>query len=135
MRSTVRGRILVVDDEPNARTALSELLRDEGYDVSSANDAELAQARMIEFHPDLVLSDVHMPGAGGLGLLAAARAATHGPEVVLMSARPQPEAADAPFVCKPIDIELLLTIIETVIARRRRQLDAPASTAGRAGMT
>ncbi len=55
-------RILIVDDGPNARNALTELLRDEGYEVSSAVDGTAAQARLAEFQPDVLLTDVHMPG-------------------------------------------------------------------------
>lgn len=112
------ARILIVDDEPNARTALSELLHDEGYEVSTANDGRAAQARIAEFRPDLVLTDVQMPGLDGLGLLAET-CPTTGPAVVLMSARPRPRGAAAPFVGKPIDIEELLATVERTLARRR----------------
>jgi CheY-like chemotaxis protein len=54
----IKGRILVVDDEVNARTALTELLRDEGYSVESAADAFKAMGKMADFAPDLVLTDL-----------------------------------------------------------------------------
>lgn len=113
-------RILIVDDEPNARTALSELLRDEGYDVSSAADSHSARQRMAELHPDLLLTDLNLHGSDGLELQAAARAMSDGPSVVLMSARPRPEDAHAPFVAKPIEIEKLLETIEETLAARPR---------------
>lgn len=53
-----KGRILVVDDEVNARTALLELLRDEGYVVESAADAFKALGKVADFAPDLVLTDL-----------------------------------------------------------------------------
>jgi DNA-binding response OmpR family regulator len=112
-------RILVVDDEANARNALLEILADEGYVVDSAIDGEAGCARLAAFLPDLVLTDVHMPRMDGLALMQAARATRKVPAVVLMSAhRP---AADAPFVHKPIDVdELLATVQATLAARRRR---------------
>ena len=117
MRPTTR--ILIVDDEPNARTALSELLRDEGYEVSSAVDGVAARARLAEFRPDVILTDVHMPGGDGLGLLETARGMPDGgPAVVLMSARPQPHGVDEPFVGKPIDIDELLATVESALHRR-----------------
>ena len=115
----MRPRLLIVDDEPNARSALSELLRDEGYDVASAADGLSAKRRIAEFRPDVLLTDVHMPGVGGLDLLALARAMRDGPEVVLMSARPQPSGVAAPFVGKPIDIAELLSIVEATAPPRR----------------
>ena len=48
------GRILVVDDEANARTALAELLRDEGYEVETAADAFKALGKYEAFAPHVV---------------------------------------------------------------------------------
>ena len=59
-----------------------------------------------------------MPGVDGLDLLATARAMRDGPEVVLMSARPQPSGVTAPFIGKPIDIEKLLSMVEASVPRR-----------------
>lgn len=113
-------RILIVDDEPNARDALSELLSDEGYEVSTAIDGLAARARIAEFHPDLVLSDMHMPGLDGLALLASMRDVSGRPAMVLMSAYPQPAAVETPFIAKPIDIDHLLAIVQETLAERRR---------------
>jgi two-component system response regulator HydG len=99
-------RILIVDDEPNARTALSELLRDEGYEVASADDGATAQARLDDFHPDVVLTDAQVPAPVGA------------PAVVLMSVRPRPPGSAAPFVGKPIDIDQLLRTVEGALRHR-----------------
>ena len=69
-----KGRILVVDDEVNARNALLELLRDEGYAVETAADGFKALGKMEEFAPDLVLTDLKMPGMDGIQLLGKIRA-------------------------------------------------------------
>ncbi|MGZ3425977.1 MAG: response regulator [Polyangia bacterium] len=114
----MRHRILIVDDEPNARSALSELLRDEGYEVASADGVVAARNRIADFHPDVLITDIHMPGLDGLGLLATARTMSNGPAVVLMSARPRPQGVNAPFIGKPIDIDKLLSIVEAATARR-----------------
>src|SRR6476660_4470779 len=68
-----KGRILVVDDEVNARTALTELLRDEGYEVDAAADAFKALGKVADFAPDLVLTDLKMPGMDGIQLLGKIR--------------------------------------------------------------
>ena len=64
-----RGRILIVDDEVNARTALAELLRDEGYSVETAADGFKALPRLDDFNPDVLLTDLKMPGMDGIALM------------------------------------------------------------------
>ena len=81
-----QGRILVVDDEANARTALAELLRDEGYSVEGAADGFKALGKLAEFAPDLVLTDLKMPGMDGIELLEEAQSTTPTLSVVVMTA-------------------------------------------------
>ncbi len=81
-----KGRILVVDDEVNARTALVELLRDEDYVVESAADAFKALGKMADFAPDLVLTDLKMPGMDGLALLERLREGDRDLPVIVMTA-------------------------------------------------
>ena len=71
---TRSGRILVVDDEVNARTALAELLRDEGYDVETAADAFKALGKYEAFAPHVVVTDLKMPGMDGIELVKKLRA-------------------------------------------------------------
>ena len=61
--------ILVVDDEPDIRGLLQEILEDEGYAVSVAGTASSAQTLIDESHPDLVLLDIWMPDTDGVTLL------------------------------------------------------------------
>src|SRR5437879_10519335 len=68
-----KGRILIVDDEANARTALAELLRDEGYSVETAADGFKALPKLDEFAPELVLTDLKMPGMDGIELMRKSR--------------------------------------------------------------
>ncbi len=58
-------KILIVDDEFAARTALTTLLRREGYDVRETSDGAAALAESAAFRPDLILLDIVMPGMGG----------------------------------------------------------------------
>ena len=58
--------ILVVDDEPNYQIVLSELLKDEGYEVFTADSAEAALPLLRTTDLDLVLTDMKMPGMDGL---------------------------------------------------------------------
>jgi DNA-binding NtrC family response regulator len=61
--------VLVVDDEPDIRGLLQEILEDEGYAVSVADTAEAASNAVDEARPDLVLLDIWMPDTDGVSLL------------------------------------------------------------------
>jgi len=61
--------ILVVDDEPDIRNLVQEILVDEGYAVSVAENTEVAREHANSQHPDLVLLDIWMPGEDGISLL------------------------------------------------------------------
>lgn len=67
--SLPRGRVLVVDDDVSSRTALNDLLTDEGYEVEVAQDGFKALSKIAELTPDLVITDQKMPGMDGLELL------------------------------------------------------------------
>lgn len=64
-----QGHILVVDDEPDIRLLIQEILEDEGYQVSTAENAEAARACFASKQPDLVLLDIWMPDVDGITLL------------------------------------------------------------------
>jgi putative two-component system response regulator len=61
-------RILVVDDNPDMVELMGELLKSRGYDVVSVRDADQAEAEVRRHAPDLILSDVVMPGRSGYEL-------------------------------------------------------------------
>ncbi|HUO16457.1 MAG TPA: HD domain-containing phosphohydrolase [Verrucomicrobiae bacterium] len=61
-------RILVVDDQPSVAGLMSQLLAIRGYDVITASNAEQAEAEVRQRAPDLILSDVMMPGKSGYDL-------------------------------------------------------------------
>jgi DNA-binding NarL/FixJ family response regulator len=80
-------RILVVDDHPLTRDALSSLLAQGGFDVvGEAPDGVEALELARELQPDLVLLDLSMPGLDGLAALPRLRAAAPGCEVVVLTA-------------------------------------------------
>ncbi|MET7866522.1 SpoIIE family protein phosphatase [Micromonospora taraxaci] len=89
------ARILVADDNADMREYLSRLLRAAGYRVEAVNDGHLALQAARAHQPDLVVSDVMMPGLDGLQLVAALRAEprTTGTPVLLLSARAGQEAS------------------------------------------
>ena len=69
LNSRQRQHILVVDDEPDIRQILKDILQDEGYSVSVAENAEQARIRFNEDQPNLVLLDIWMPKEDGISVL------------------------------------------------------------------
>ena len=79
-------RILVVDDDAAVRRSLGEALTEEGYDVSVAESAEAGLSRLASLAPDVLLSDIRMPGMDGVELLRLVKQRAPGIDVVLMTA-------------------------------------------------
>ena len=72
--SLVGRRLLVVDDEADARQLIEHLLRAAGAEVRSVESAEQALQAMASFRPEVLLSDIAMPGENGYELIRAVRA-------------------------------------------------------------
>ena len=80
------ARILIVDDQDNARGMLSEMLQTEGYDVDQAASGEAASIMVAEGGYDLVITDLRMGDVGGLEVLKRARETSPLTEVIVMTA-------------------------------------------------
>jgi DNA-binding NtrC family response regulator len=116
------GRILVVDDEANARTALAELLRDEGFDVETAADAFKALGKYESFNPQVVVTDLKMPGMDGIELVKKIRGSEDPASVVVMTAFGAVSSAvdamrsgAADYLTKPINFDELLVVLDKVL--------------------
>jgi DNA-binding NtrC family response regulator len=81
-----QSRVMVVDDDAETLALLREVVAKEGYEVEIAEDAETALRRLGEWQPDLVITDIHMPGMDGLALLAAVREKAPDILVILLTA-------------------------------------------------
>src|SRR4051794_3969523 len=88
-----KERILVVDDEQNARTALRTLLGEEGYEIAEAADGEDALQKIADLDPAVVLTDMRMPRMDGLTLIRKAREAGSNAAFVVMTAYGSVQAA------------------------------------------
>ncbi|MCP4444116.1 MAG: response regulator [Myxococcales bacterium] len=128
-----RYRILIVDDEPDLLTSLVRTVKAAGFDVSIARDGESAILEVARFAPDLILSDVIMPGLNGFQATRKLKEneASTGIPVLLMSAMAGPadrfwaeEVGAVALLRKPLDTRDLVQRIEDVLAARE-QLDAP----------
>ncbi len=73
-----RGKVLVVEDEAYVRESLAKLLRARGFDVVLADGLEAALARLGRISMDLVLTDLKMPGGGGLEVVKRVRESSPG---------------------------------------------------------
>lgn len=129
--SQAAGRILVVDDEKNAREALVELLRDEGYEVEQAADGKAALDRLVGFDPDLVLTDLKMPVMDGLTLLELGRKRSPHASFVVMTAfgsidtavRAMRDGAEN-YLTKPLDTDALFAVAARAIERAKLSAEA-----------
>jgi two-component system response regulator HydG len=117
---------LVVDDEANARHALVELLRNEGYEVRAAADGFKALGTLQTFSPDVLITDLKMPGMDGIELMVKLRQRVANLGVIVMTAFASVESAvDAThkgadgFLTKPLEIEHLLDVLERVTTKLR----------------
>jgi DNA-binding NtrC family response regulator len=86
-------RVLIVDDERSILDTLQILLRGKGFEVAAAQSGREALERLDEFSPDVILSDIRMPGVSGLDLLAAVRERDPEVPVILMTAQASLQSA------------------------------------------
>ena len=88
------ARVLVVDDNETVRTTLCKILQNYGFEVTCAADVSQALQYINSQHFDVLLSDLHMPGAGdGLTVVSAMRHKNPEAVTLLLSAFPEMSAA------------------------------------------
>jgi DNA-binding NtrC family response regulator len=122
------ANILVIDDEPDIREVVSEILEDEGYKVSTAENGEAARSAFATESPDLVLLDIWMPDVDGITLLKEWSQGGLPCPVVVMSGHGTLETAVEAtrlgahdFVQKPISLAKLLSIVAQALESRKEQ--------------
>ncbi|WP_154222570.1 sigma-54-dependent transcriptional regulator [Marinicella rhabdoformis] len=129
-----KSHILIIDDEPDIRSLISDILSDEGYQVSTAENGATAQQQLSEFTPDLVLLDIWMPDVDGISLLKGWHdAGSLQFPVVMMSGHGTIETAieatkmgAKDFVEKPISLAKLLQTIEQTLSSYAKDLSIKA---------
>ena len=126
-----KGRILVVDDEPNARAGLRTILTEEGFVVSEAADGVEALERLRQEHADLVLADIRMPRMDGVMLVQTARKEGIPASFVMMTAFASIETAVEAmragaenFLVKPLEPSTVLVVLEKVLEKQHLARDA-----------
>jgi len=125
----MKPTILIVDDEPGVRSALTGVLQDEGYLVESVATGEACLDRATRAALDLIVLDVWLPGMDGLATLARLRERQVDAQVVLISGHGNIESAVRAiklgafdFVEKPLSLEKTVLVIRKAL--RQRKLEA-----------
>lgn len=132
--------VLVVDDEPDIRELVQDILEDEGYEVEVAENGEAARNTFARRTPDLVLLDIWMPDIDGITLLRewSAGGVPECPVVVMSGHGNLETAVEATrlgahdFVQKPISLAKLLSIVSQAIEsgrKKQKHATAPAPVA------
>jgi CheY-like chemotaxis protein len=123
------GRILIVDDDAEMRTMLSELLALLGYSVREVSNGAAAVREIVAAPPDLVLLDINMPGLSGIDALPTIRALAPQTAVIMVSGTEDAATAKRAlaygafdYVVKPIDQTYLRRAIETALLTPQPEL-------------
>jgi two-component system, NtrC family, response regulator len=126
-----KGRVIVIDDEVNAAAALETLLKEDGYEVSRAHDARTGLQILEKDEPDVVLTDLRMPGMDGLELLTRIKQIRPEIMVILMTAYGTVKTAvkamklgAEDYLGKPIDVEELEVVLEKVLEKKSLLVEA-----------
>ena len=120
-----KGKILAVDDTPASLRLLTEILKEEGYEVRSAISGELALHAAANNPPDLVLLDIRMPGMDGYEVCRRLKAdpATRDVPVIFVSAVTETDEKVQGFALGAVDFVTKPYQYEELIARLRTHLE------------
>ena len=122
-------RLLVVDDEPNLLRAVEACLRAEGFEVTTARSGREALLRVAATLPDLIVSDIRMPGMSGYELAQQLRASARTSLVPIVFLTAKGETADRiegfrsgvdAYLTKPFEPNELVAVIKNIVDRVAR---------------
>ena len=127
-----KDRILIVEDEDNARKGYEQLLQRWGYDVLGLATAEEVLAKFASYQPDTLIADVELPGMNGLDLLKQLGPELHGVPAIIITGRGSEERAVAAieagafwYIEKPLKGPVLRALLDRALGKARdtRQLE------------
>ena len=133
-------RLLVVDDEPNLLRAVGAILRSEGFEVTAARNGREALVFVAQHPPDLIVSDVRMPGMDGFTLARRLRSSPNYAliPIVFLTAKDETEDRVEGFqsgvdvyLTKPFEPDELVAVIKNILQRVERTHSTIASLVGR----
>src|ERR1700758_4375409 len=126
-----KDRILIVEDEDNARKGYEQLLQRWGYDVLGVPSAEDVLAKFASYQPDTLIADVELPGMNGLDLLKQLGADLHDVPAIIITGKGSEERAVAAieagafwYIEKPLKGPVLHALLDRALGKARdaRQL-------------
>jgi CheY-like chemotaxis protein len=124
-----KGKILIVDDEKDIMMVLSEIIKNEGYEVITAYSGKRALERVKDEKPDLVILDIMMPGLDGLTVCEQIKndPATRDTKIIILTAKDTgsslQEALERKadwFIGKPCDGKSLVSRIAILLAAHKK---------------
>ncbi|HEU4509524.1 MAG TPA: response regulator transcription factor [Pyrinomonadaceae bacterium] len=122
-------RLLVVDDEPNLLRAVAACLKTENYEVTTARSGQEALLQLAESIPDLIISDIRMPGMDGYKLARQLRGSERTSLVPIVFLTAKDETADRiegfragidAYLTKPFEPAELLAVVSAIVNRVER---------------
>ena len=122
-------RLLVVDDEPNLLRAVAACLKTEDYEVSTARSGHEALMQLAEAVPDLIISDIRMPGMDGYKLARQLRGSPRTALVPIVFLTAKDETADRiegfragidAYLTKPFEPDELIAVVNGILSRVER---------------
>lgn len=122
-------RLLVVDDEPNLLRAVAACLKAESYEVSTARSGQEALLQLAESVPDLIISDIRMPGMDGYRLARQLRGSPRTALVPIVFLTAKDETADRiegfragidAYLTKPFEPDELIAVVNGILNRVER---------------
>jgi DNA-binding NarL/FixJ family response regulator len=122
-------RLLVVDDEPNLLRAVAACLKTEDYEVSTARSGHEALMQLAESVPDLIISDIRMPGMDGYKLARQLRGSPRTALVPIVFLTAKDETADRiegfragidAYLTKPFEPDELIAVVNAILHRVER---------------
>src|SRR5688500_9113039 len=126
----MRSSVLIVDDEAGVRSALSGVLRDEGYQVDAVESGEACLDRVSRAPYDVIVLDIWLPGLDGLATLERLRQRHVDAPVVMISGHGNIESAVRAikmgafdFVEKPLSLEKTVLVIGNAVRQRRLEAE------------
>lgn len=132
-------RLLVVDDEPNLLRAVEAVLRGENFEITTARSGREALVAVAQSLPDLIVSDVRMPGMDGFQLARKLRASAHSALVPIVFLTAKDETEDRiegfesgvdVYLTKPFEPDELVAVIKSVLQRVERTRSTIARLVG-----
>jgi len=126
----MKASVLIVDDEAGVRSALSGVLRDEGYQVDAVESGEACLERLARAAYDAIVLDIWLPGLDGLTTLERLRQRSVETPVVMISGHGNIESAVRAikmgafdFVEKPLSLEKTVLVVGNAVRQRRLEAE------------